>query len=211
LTGQPPVLQLLGHHLVSPLNVTQAAQPPEAGVVMVNVCCRFHPPQDALQFGIVLSTHEPTQSTIMLAVQAFADVFVHQFVLLHHHVHGPVPLTAVGLPVAQVAVGVVAELNVALQVPLIHAGFAILQAAVEPVHDPLHDHVCDPLHDPVEYPEGVPLVQVFAVPPQTPLALHGALAILQRPEVVQPLIHSQFHVSVVQQLVVLFIDVPVTH
>jgi hypothetical protein len=137
----------------------------------------------ALQYGIALSFHDPTQSTIMLAVQAFADVLVHQFVLLHHHVHGPVPLIAVGVPVAQVGVGVVAELNGALQAPLIHAEFNILQAAVEPVHDPSHDHVCDPLHDPVEYHDGFPAVQVFAIHPQTPFALHGALAILQRSDV----------------------------
>jgi hypothetical protein len=83
--------------------------------VIVNLCCRFHHPQVALQFGIVLSAHDPTQSTILLATQAVGAVLVHQFVLLHHHVHGPVPLTAVGVPVAQVGVGVMAELNIALQ------------------------------------------------------------------------------------------------
>ena len=39
--------------------------------------------------------------------------------LLHPHVHGPVPLIPVGLPVAQVGVGAVRELNVGLHEPLI--------------------------------------------------------------------------------------------
>jgi hypothetical protein len=160
---------------------------------------------------MVLSAHNPSQFCILLALQAFADVLVHQFVLLHHHVHGPVPLTAVGVPVEQVGVGVVAELNGALHTPLIHVEFSILQAAVEPVHVPLHAQVWDPPHDPVEYPDGVPIAQVFATPPQTPFALHGALAILQRPDVDHPFTHWQFHVSVVQQLVVLLIGVQLTH
>jgi hypothetical protein len=61
LTGQPPVLQLLDHHLVSQLNVLQAVPPLAAGVVIVNVCWRFHPPQVALQYGTALSAHDPTQ------------------------------------------------------------------------------------------------------------------------------------------------------
>jgi hypothetical protein len=52
---------------------------------------------------------------ILLAVQAFDAVLDHQFVLSHHHVHGPVPLTLVGVPEAQVGIGVATELNGALQ------------------------------------------------------------------------------------------------
>jgi hypothetical protein len=122
---------------------------------------------------------------ILLAVQAFDAVLDHQFVLSHHQAHGPVPLTLVGAPVAQVGVGVVAELNGTLQDPLIHAGLVILQDAVEPVHDPAHDHVCDHPHDPAEYPDGFQTVQVFAVPPQTPLVLHTGFTLLQAVGVVE--------------------------
>jgi hypothetical protein len=96
-----------------------------------------------------------------LAVQAFDAVLVHPLVLSHHQAHGPVPLTLVGVPVAQVGVGVVAELNGTLQDPLIHAGFTMLQDAVEPVHDPSHDHVCDHPHEPGFGDVGVPTVQVL--------------------------------------------------
>jgi hypothetical protein len=54
---------------------------------------------------------------IIFAIQAFGAVLAQLSVLLHHHVHGPVPLTGVGVPVKQVGVGVVAELIGALQAP----------------------------------------------------------------------------------------------
>jgi hypothetical protein len=47
---------------------------------------------------------------------------VQPFGLLHHHVHGHVPLTIVGTPVAQVAVGVVYELKVTLHAQLVTVG-----------------------------------------------------------------------------------------
>ena len=72
--------------------------------------------------------HNPTQSTLLLAIQAAGAVLVQPFGLLHHHVHGHVPLTIVGTPVAQVAVGVVYELKVTLHDPLIQAAFARVQA-----------------------------------------------------------------------------------
>ena len=83
-------------------------------------------------------------STLLLAVQAAAAVLVHQFGLLHPHVHGPVPLIAVGLPVAQVAVGVIYELNAILHDPLIQAAFARVQAVAVVLVQPsalLHPHV----------------------------------------------------------------------
>ena len=49
----------------------------------------------------------------MLAEQALPAVLVQPFGLLHPHVHGPVPLIAVGFPVAQIAVGVEYVLKVA--------------------------------------------------------------------------------------------------
>ena len=44
---------------------------------------------------------------LLLAVQAAAVVLVPPFGLLHPHVHGPVPLTTVPVPDAQVGDGVV--------------------------------------------------------------------------------------------------------
>ena len=79
-----------------------------------------------------------------MAVQAFGAVFVHPFGLLHHHVHGHVPDTAVGLPVEQVADGREYELKAILQEPFIQAALAFVQAvAVVLVHPSalLHHHV----------------------------------------------------------------------
>jgi len=68
----------------------------------------------------------------LFAEQAFDAVLVPPFGLLHHHVHGPVQLIAVGFHAIQVAVGVVYESNVGLQVPLIQAIFAFEQLALVP-------------------------------------------------------------------------------
>ena len=81
-----------------------------------------------------------------MAVHEFGAVFVQPFGLLHPHVHGHVPLTTVGLPVAQVAVGRTYELNVTLHDPFIQAALALLHAvAVVLVHPSvlLHPHVDD--------------------------------------------------------------------
>ena len=95
----------------------------------------------------------------MLAVQAAAAVEVPPLIPVHHQVHGHVPDTAVGLPVAQVADGREYELKATLHDPLIQAAFAFEQAvAVVLVHPsiPLHPHVLvvehamSPLSDPVE-------------------------------------------------------------
>jgi hypothetical protein len=94
-----------------------------------------------------------------LAVQEFGAVFVQPFGLLHPHVHGHVPLTIVGLPVAQVAVGRTYELNATLHDPFIQAALALLHdVAVVLVHPliPEHpqvlvvEHEISPLSDPVE-------------------------------------------------------------
>ena len=87
--------------------LTHAVQPLEAGVVMI--------------LFLVPSTqvpHHSTQSTRLFAEHALAAVLVPPFGLVHPHVHGHVPLMAVGFPEAQVGVGVVSELNVGLQAPL---------------------------------------------------------------------------------------------
>ena len=95
----------------------------------------------------------------MFAIQAPDAVLVHPFGLLHPHVHGQVPDTAVGVPVAQVAVGRAYELKVTLHEPLIQASLAFEQAvAVVLVHPSIlvHPHVLvvehamSPLSDPVE-------------------------------------------------------------
>ncbi len=94
-----------------------------------------------------------------MAVQEFGAVFVQPFGLLHPHVHGHVPLTIVGLPVAQVAVGRMYELKVTLQEPFIQAALALLHAvAVVLVHPLIPEHhqvlvveqEMSPLSDPVE-------------------------------------------------------------
>ena len=109
------------------------SHPLDAGVEIVYVCDpREHIP------------HDPIQSTLLFAVQAAAAVLVHPFGLLHHHVHGPAPLTIVGTHVAQVAVGVTYALNAILHDPLIQATLAFVQAvAVVLVHPSalLHHHV----------------------------------------------------------------------
>ena len=51
---------------------------------------------------------------------------------MHPHVQGHVPLIPVGLPAAQVGVGVVYESNIGLQAPLIQAAFAFEQLALVP-------------------------------------------------------------------------------
>ena len=159
---------------VAPLTATQAVPPFAAGVVMVYVCePREHDPHDQIQF------------TVLLAVQALAAVLVHPLAPLHHHVHGPVPLTAVGVPVAQVAAGVVAELNILLQTQLIgQAALAILHAAVDHPSAPIHDHVCDHPQDPARYHDAVPAVQVFDDHPQTPFTAQSGLTLLQAVAVV---------------------------
>jgi hypothetical protein len=159
---------------VAPLAATQEVPPLADEVVMVYVCDPFeHDP------------HDPTQFTVLLALQALAAVLVHPLTPLHHHVHGPVPLTAVGVPVAQVGVGVVAELNTLLQTQLIgQAALAILQAAVAHQLAPTHDQVCDHPHDPAEYPLGDPAVHVFDDHPQTPFTAQSGLALVQAVAVV---------------------------
>ena len=70
-----------------------------------------------------------TPFTLLFAVQAFAAVLVPPFGLLHHHVHGHVPLMAVGFPRAQVAgAGITYEFEGALHAPFIHAAFILLHA-----------------------------------------------------------------------------------
>jgi TctA family transporter len=143
-----------------------------------------------------------TPFTVRFAIHALAAVLVPPLVPVHHHVHGQLPDIAVGVPDAQVAVGVVRELKVALQAPFtilfaLHALAAVLVPPFGLLHHHVHGHIPDTAVGVPDAQVAVGVLRELKVALQAPL-IHTAFARLHCTLVVYPL-PPQYHVLVVPQ------------
>ncbi len=147
--AEPPQLPFTGHATLALLHAFAAVLVPPLIPLHHQVEDPPHDPATldtevvpfAQAYWVAL-LHHP--STLLFALQAFAAVLVPPFGLLHPHVHGQLPMTLVGVPVAQVAVGRVYELNTLLHTPFIQAELALEQVVAVVLVPPsvlLHPHV----------------------------------------------------------------------